>query len=91
MSVKNVSHHLTIEVLENINQTFCGGQVVGVKYIILYHIYNNGKYSKEYSVLNTNTYIRLNRYNRPRTRTRERDGIFKDLLFLPTAEKVVEI
>ena len=50
MSVKNVSHDLTIEVVANINQTFCGGQVAGVKYIILYHIYNNGKYSKEYSV-----------------------------------------
>ena len=50
MSVKNVSHDLTIEVVENINQTFCGGQVAGVKYIISYHIYNNGKYNKEYSV-----------------------------------------
>ena len=27
---------LTIEVLESINQTFCGGQVAGVKYIISY-------------------------------------------------------
>ena len=27
---------LTIEVVENINQTFCGGQVAGVKYIISY-------------------------------------------------------
>ena len=53
MSVKNVSQDLTIEVVGNINQTFCGGQVAGVKYIIFYHIYNNGKYSKEYSVLNT--------------------------------------
>lgn len=38
MSVKNVSHHLTIEVVENINQTFCGGQVAGVKFIISYYI-----------------------------------------------------
>jgi len=49
MSVKNVSHDLTIEVLENINQTFCGGQVAGVKYIISYYLYmyNNGKYNTE--------------------------------------------
>ena len=88
MSVKNVSHDLTIEVVENINQTFCGGQVVGVKYIILYHIYiyNNGKYSKEYSVFK---YKHL--HQTTDTTDHEPPTAFLKTFFLPTAEKVVEI
>ena len=73
---------LTIEVVENINQTFCGGQVAGVKYIISYHIYNNGKYNKEYSVSNYKHLHQTTDTTDLEPEPANATAFFKDLFFL---------